>query len=116
MNVILSGELEELVKERLASGAYGSADALFAEALRLLRDRDQSDPSPGVQFEETARLYRLGVEVMQQNLRREFPAATEEEIQRRLQEWLSSDDVSDQASDYFRVAPERLRRLTGGRG
>lgn len=41
MNITLSPELEHLVKEKVDSGAYESADAVFAEALQLLHERDK---------------------------------------------------------------------------
>lgn len=42
MNVILSPEFEKLIHEKVASGAYESADAVIEEALRLLRERDEN--------------------------------------------------------------------------
>ena len=43
MNIILSPELENLVNEKVACGEYESADAVFAEALRLLHERDKRE-------------------------------------------------------------------------
>jgi len=37
----------------------------------------------------TLRLHDEGVRLMRQNLRRRHPEATDEEIERRLREWLS---------------------------
>ncbi len=112
MNVTLRPELGKLVNEMVASGAYESADAVIAEALRLLHDREQNGQrTERARFEEALDLYALGVDMMVQNLRREFPGASQEEINRRLRAWLESDDFSDRTSAYFRVAPERLEQL-----
>ncbi len=46
MNVALTPELEKIVKERVASGRYASANEVIAEALRLLADRDQLQNQP----------------------------------------------------------------------
>lgn len=41
MNVNLTPQLEELVREKVASGRYTSASEVVREALRLLQDQDQ---------------------------------------------------------------------------
>jgi antitoxin ParD1/3/4 len=41
MNVILTPQLEELIKMKVASGLYGSASEVLHEALRLLEERDR---------------------------------------------------------------------------
>lgn len=41
MNVILTGELEGIVKERVASGLYSSPTEVVREALRLIAERDR---------------------------------------------------------------------------
>jgi len=41
MVVQLTPELEELVREKLESGRYRNGDAVVAEALRLLDERDR---------------------------------------------------------------------------
>lgn len=42
MNVSLTDELESLVQEKVRSGMYGSASEVVREALRLLRERDET--------------------------------------------------------------------------
>ncbi len=112
MNVTLRPEHEKLVQEKIARGAYESADAVIAEALRLLRDRDRNGQgTERARLEETLDLYTLGVDMMAQNLRRDFPEASQDEINRRLRAWLDADDLSDHTAEYFRVAPERLEKL-----
>ena len=39
-------------------------------------------------FQATLDLFNTGVELMRQNLRRQYPQATEDVIDRRLSEWL----------------------------
>jgi antitoxin ParD1/3/4 len=41
MNVPLTGQLEKVVKEKVASGRYHSASEVVSEALRLLDDHDR---------------------------------------------------------------------------
>lgn len=42
MNVSLTPELERLVNEKVESGLYQTASEVVREALRLLKDRDQT--------------------------------------------------------------------------
>jgi antitoxin ParD1/3/4 len=41
MNISLTPRLEEMVKNKLASGLYHSASEVIRDALRLLEERDQ---------------------------------------------------------------------------
>jgi antitoxin ParD1/3/4 len=41
MTVTLTDELEELINERIESGAYHSANEVISESLRLLKAREQ---------------------------------------------------------------------------
>lgn len=41
MNISLTPQLEALVKNKVASGRYGSASEVMRDALRLLEERDQ---------------------------------------------------------------------------
>lgn len=41
MNVNLTPQLEALVKEKVASGLYGSASEVVREALRLMEEQDR---------------------------------------------------------------------------
>jgi len=41
MNVSLTPELEELIKQKVAGGMYGSSSEVIREALRLLKERDE---------------------------------------------------------------------------
>jgi antitoxin ParD1/3/4 len=41
MNISLTPQLEALVKNKVASGLYGSASEVMREALRLLEERDR---------------------------------------------------------------------------
>ncbi len=43
MNVSLTPELEELIKDKVRSGRYASSSEVVREALRLLEFRDRSD-------------------------------------------------------------------------
>jgi antitoxin ParD1/3/4 len=52
MEVILSSELEKLVSEKLRSGRYPTAEAVVAEALHLLNERDQAETRLEAALEE----------------------------------------------------------------
>jgi antitoxin ParD1/3/4 len=41
MNISLTPHLEELIREKVASGSYNSASEVIREALRLLEQEDQ---------------------------------------------------------------------------
>ncbi len=41
MNVSLTPQLEDFVRQKVASGFYGSASEVVREALRLLGERDR---------------------------------------------------------------------------
>ena len=55
MNVSLSPELEKLVKEKVESGKYPTADDVVREGLQLLKERDE-------EFEALRRDIREGFE------------------------------------------------------
>ena len=44
--------------------------------------------SPAKAFQAALDLFETGVTLMRQNLRREYPAATPAEVERRLADWL----------------------------
>jgi antitoxin ParD1/3/4 len=56
MNVNLSPQLEEMVRQKVASGRYSSASEVVREALRLLDEHDQL---------RAAKLERLGHDVQE---------------------------------------------------
>jgi antitoxin ParD1/3/4 len=41
MNISLTPHLEEMIREKIASGSYNSASEVVREALRLLEEEDQ---------------------------------------------------------------------------
>jgi antitoxin ParD1/3/4 len=43
MTVTLKPELEQMVREKVAAGAYATPDDVLAEGLRLLRERDEAE-------------------------------------------------------------------------
>jgi putative addiction module CopG family antidote len=46
MNVSLTPELEQLVREKVASGLYQTASEVIRDALRLLKERDMRQSLP----------------------------------------------------------------------
>ncbi len=42
MNIVLNSDLENLIKQKVQSGRYGSAQQVIQEALKLLKQRDRA--------------------------------------------------------------------------
>ncbi len=42
MNIVLNSDLENLIKEKVQSGRYGSAEEVIQDALNLLKQRDRA--------------------------------------------------------------------------
>lgn len=61
MNVILSPELENLIREKVSSGSYNSPSEVIREALGLLKEQDQLRE---IRREEVRREVMKGVEQM----------------------------------------------------
>lgn len=58
MNVSLTPELEALVNQKVQSGLYSSASEVVREALRLMKERDDSR---AVQLKQLKREISLGI-------------------------------------------------------
>lgn len=61
MNVSLTPQLEGLVKQKVASGRYGSASEVLREALRLLEDHEEFRQA---QLEELRREVQVGIRAL----------------------------------------------------
>ena len=61
MDISISEELLALIKRKVDSGQYPSADAVVARALGLLEERDLSDSDPAI----AAELAEIRAKVMQ---------------------------------------------------
>lgn len=59
MNVSLTPELEQLIRQRVETGLYRSASEVVGEALRLLEERDRLQAP---RLEEPRREIRVGVD------------------------------------------------------
>ena len=59
MNINLSPQLEELVKNKVASGLYTSASEVVREALRMM---EESDRAKAIKFEQLRQDIREGLE------------------------------------------------------
>lgn len=59
MNINLTPQLQELVREKVSSGRYNSASEVVREALRLM---EQQDRLTAVKLEQLRRDIRQGVE------------------------------------------------------
>ena len=67
--------------------------------------------TPSDAFRATLDLFEAGVEIMRQNLRRDDPSADDEEIDRRLGQWLRTRPGAE-----FGDSPGRLVDLSRKRG
>ncbi len=67
MTISLSPKLEKLVHDKVASGQYKSAEAVVAEALHLLQERDEnhtpSDDAPPEEEEEHRPIWEVIQEI-----------------------------------------------------
>ena len=62
MEIILSPELESLINQKVASGAYGSPSEVVANSLRLLKEREALQR---IHLEELRREVLIGYEEAQ---------------------------------------------------
>jgi hypothetical protein len=56
-----------------------------------------TDPEMAIRSAQTFELFRVGVRMMRENLRRRYPAESAKDIERRLGEWLLKDDEGSAA-------------------
>jgi antitoxin ParD1/3/4 len=132
MNVSLTPDLERFVREKVDSGLYNSASEVVREALRLLVARDEEEAarqaarwpannaprqdSPSLdeaaaRLREGLGLLRLSYSLMEQNLRRRQPGASEVEIEEGLAAWKAEADWAEETPGYLERSPERLEKL-----
>ena len=133
MNVSLTPDLERFVRGKVASGLYNSASEVVREALRLLVARAEEETtqqadarrlannaprqdSPSLdeaaaRLREGLGLLRLSYSLMEQNLRRRQPGASEAEIEERLAACKAEADWAEEAPGYLERSPERLEKL-----
>lgn len=136
MNVSLTPDLERFVREKVESGLYNSASEVVRQALRLLAARDQEravwlaslaraadtprregappDSDAAARLGQALELLRLTYALVEQNLRRERPEASEAEIEQRLAAWKEEAAWAEEAPGYLERSPERLKKLLRG--
>lgn len=68
-------------------------------------------PSASDAFRTTLDLFSTGLDLMRQNLRRDHPQADDDEIDRRLRQWLQRSLQRIQSNDGVKLS----LRLPGGR-
>jgi hypothetical protein len=56
-----------------------------------------TDPEMALRAAQTFELFRVGVRMMRENLRRRYPVESAEDIERRLADWLLKDDEGSAA-------------------
>ena len=86
MNVSLTSELEELVRQKVDSGRYRSASEVVREALRLLEERD--------------RLHSMRLEALREEIQKGFDSGPAtpldmEDVIRRGRERLTAREQSE---------------------
>jgi antitoxin ParD1/3/4 len=85
MEVSLTPELEQLVAERIESGMYASPSEVMGEALRLLKERDETRRA---RLEELRREIAIGLEQADRGETRPFDP---EDLKRRIRARLSEE-------------------------
>ena len=83
MNISLTPHLEELIREKVASGSYNSASEVVREALRLLEQEDEI---------RSIKLQRLRADI-QEGLAGPFVEFDPEEFKRTIRERKSAKDA-----------------------
>ena len=73
MNITLTPDSEQFVREQLAAGKFPSADAAVSEAIRRMREYDQS-------MEKLRRDIAIGIAECDKGLATPFNEATLEEV------------------------------------
>ena len=86
MEVPLTPELGQFVRDQVRTGRYQDAGAVIRDSLRLLRE--QEDPS-GQKLEELRREIQIGIDAADQGMTTPFDDALMEEIEREGQEMLA---------------------------
>jgi len=79
MNITLTPDSEQYLREQLATGKFPSADDVVSEALRRMRDYDQK-------MDELRREIALGIEQADQGLATEFTEATLERVRTKARQ------------------------------
>ncbi|MGA9997757.1 MAG: type II toxin-antitoxin system ParD family antitoxin [Pyrinomonadaceae bacterium] len=96
MTITLNDELEDLINEKIKSGAYKSADEVIAASLRLLKAKEEG-------MEALRREIMLGVEDIQQGRYKDYSSDAELEA-------LSELGISDQG-ERMAAAMEKLASI-----
>lgn len=137
INVSLPQSQRAWVEQRVRNGGFGTVSAYIGELIRKDRrdsvreELEQSllsalradssgnsvaEPAPlygsergqdGSSIAETYELYRIGVEMMRQNLVRQHPELSHQQIDALLDGWLGE----HQPADFERSDPQRLLEL-----
>jgi putative addiction module CopG family antidote len=79
MNITLTPDSEQYLREQLASGKFPSPDDVIAEALRRMRAYDQK-------MDELRRDIAAGIEQADQGLATEFTEATLERVKTKARQ------------------------------
>ena len=81
MNIHLTPELEEFVKEKLESGLYSSASEVIREGLRLLEERERLKIS---RYEDLKQEIALGLEQLEAGKVKPFdPERVKEKVRKK---------------------------------
>jgi antitoxin ParD1/3/4 len=82
-------------------------------ALRVgtARGGRSADGEPPLRLREGLELLRLACDIMERNLRREHPAASDAEILGLLEIWMTGDAWAEETPGYLVRSPRRLERL-----
>jgi antitoxin ParD1/3/4 len=128
LNASLPRELRAWVDDRVARGGFGTPSEYVRSLIREDRERSsreerlerellrglprgaQAGDDAGRRLAEALDMLRFTFVQMRANIRRDHPAASEAEIERRLEEWKKSDESSHEVPGYIVRSEKHLRR------
>ena len=79
------------------------------EVLRSVRGRS-AQADAGAKLREALDMLRMTLDLMRGNIRRDYPKASEAEIERRLEEWKKADVSAHEVPGYIVRSEKHLRR------
>jgi antitoxin ParD1/3/4 len=110
LRLLVARDREELVARHRQEALYQVAEEPVATY------GVQAEPPPSLEaaaarLRQALEMLQLSYSLMEQNLRREDPEASDAEIDQRLAAWKSEADWGEETPGYLERSPERLAKL-----
>ena len=133
LNASLPRELRSWVDERVKRGGFGTASEYIRSLIRDDRERAgredrlerefidrlrrgvaTAEHDAGRRLTEAFDMLSFSFEMMRANTRRDHPSSSKVEIERRLEQWKTEDDSSNEVPGYIERSEKHLRRYLSG--